>query len=143
MYKYSNCTGDRRPCFRYTNSTIPPLLISTISRCGCIGRFVSDLVGNPEDRFWFNMCNTNIFLFYVVHEIDVIVKVFISVPYLNFVTNASPCFTLMSYKINHERISYHYRCCYSCYNFPGIANIKVVHRISIQIWGDNPSCVVE
>ena len=30
--KQSNCTADQRLCFRYTNSTIPPLLKSKISR---------------------------------------------------------------------------------------------------------------
>ena len=51
----SNCTADQRLCLRFTDSTIPPLLIPKISRlaffCACIGRIVSDLVGNPEDRF--------------------------------------------------------------------------------------------
>ena len=48
--------ADQRLCFRYIDSTIPllskfrnfkPLAIF----CGCTVRFVSDLVGNPEDRF--------------------------------------------------------------------------------------------
>ena len=39
---------------RYTDSTIPLLLKSKISSLllsSVTGRFVSDLVGNPEDRF--------------------------------------------------------------------------------------------
>ena len=45
-----------RLCFRYTDRTISLLLKSEISSfwvcfCDCTGRFVSDLVGNPEDRF--------------------------------------------------------------------------------------------
>ena len=42
-------TADQRLCFRYIDSTIKiqPLAIF----CGCRARFVSDLVGNPEDRF--------------------------------------------------------------------------------------------
>ena len=50
-----NCEGnrkaDQRLCFPYTDSTIirnfKPLAIF----CGCTAWFVSDLVGNPEDRF--------------------------------------------------------------------------------------------
>ena len=46
----SNCTADQRLCFRYTDSTIPPLLIPIFKIlaffCGCTGLFVSDLVGN-------------------------------------------------------------------------------------------------
>ena len=41
-------------CFHYTDSTISLLPKSEISNFffwGCTGRFVSDLVGNPEDRF--------------------------------------------------------------------------------------------
>ena len=54
-----NRTADQRLCFRYTDSTIPylskirdykPLAIF----CICTARFVSDLVGNPEDRFSHN-----------------------------------------------------------------------------------------
>ena len=60
----SNCTADQRLCFRYKDSTIPPLLNPTPPPpqkkiiikilalfCGCIGRFASDLAGIPEDRF--------------------------------------------------------------------------------------------
>ena len=54
----SNCTVDQSLFFRYTDSTILPLLIPKISRdsfrlwvYGCIDRFVSDLVGNLEDQF--------------------------------------------------------------------------------------------
>ena len=47
--------ADQRLCFCYKDSTIPllpeqnfkPLAIL----CGCTAWFVSDLVGNPEDRF--------------------------------------------------------------------------------------------
>ena len=49
---YSNCEADQRLCFRYMDSTISLLLNSEISSfCVCTGQFVSDLVGNPEDRF--------------------------------------------------------------------------------------------
>ena len=47
----SNCEADQRLCFGYMDSTIPLLLTTEISMCNCTGRFVSDLVGNPEDRF--------------------------------------------------------------------------------------------
>ena len=54
-----NREADQRLCFRYTDSAIPllpkirkfkPL---TILR-DCTARFVSDLVGNPEERFSHN-----------------------------------------------------------------------------------------
>ena len=45
----SNCEADQRPCFHYTDSTIPPLLKSEISSFWPSSFF--DLVGNPEDRF--------------------------------------------------------------------------------------------
>ena len=55
-----NREADQRLCFRYTDSTIPLLPIKirkfkplTIF-CDCTARFVSDLVGNPEDRFSHN-----------------------------------------------------------------------------------------
>ena len=39
-------------CFHYIDSNIPLLPISEISSfCGCTNWLVSDLVGNPEDRF--------------------------------------------------------------------------------------------
>ena len=52
-----NCEADQHLCFRYTDSTIPLLPKSEISipnlaiSCGCTAWFVSELVGNPEDRF--------------------------------------------------------------------------------------------
>ena len=51
-----NSEADQRLCFRYTDSTIPLLPKIYIFKplailCGCTAWFVSDLVGNPEDRF--------------------------------------------------------------------------------------------
>ena len=50
-----NHEADQRLCFRHKDSTISLLHKSEISRlaipCGSTARFVSDLVGNPEDRF--------------------------------------------------------------------------------------------
>ena len=52
-----NCAADQRICFRYIVSTIPPLPKSEINFkplaifCGFAAGFLSDLVGNPEDRF--------------------------------------------------------------------------------------------
>ena len=53
-----NRTADQRLCFRYTDRTIP-LLPKSVSKsltilCGCTARFVSDLVGDPEDWFFHN-----------------------------------------------------------------------------------------
>ena len=54
----NNCAADQCLCFCYKGSTIPLLPKSKISSlamfCGCTARFVSDLVGNPEDRFSHN-----------------------------------------------------------------------------------------
>ena len=52
----SNCTADLRLCFHDSDSTIALLLKSQNSKslaffCDCTGWFVSDLVGNPKDRF--------------------------------------------------------------------------------------------
>ena len=47
----SNCEADQRLCFRFTDSTLSLLLKLLACFCDCTGRFVSDLVGNPEDRF--------------------------------------------------------------------------------------------
>ena len=41
-----NSEADQRLCFRYWDSTIPPLLNSKISSFYFTGRFVSDLFGN-------------------------------------------------------------------------------------------------
>ena len=51
-----NREADQRLCFRYTDSTIPLLPKSENFQplaifCDCTAWFVSDLVGNPEDRF--------------------------------------------------------------------------------------------
>ena len=50
-----NLEADQCLCFRYTDSTIPLLpkdenSILLAILCGCTDWFVSDLVGNPEDR---------------------------------------------------------------------------------------------
>ena len=42
--------ADQRLCFRYIYSTIPIF-------CDCTARFVSDLVGNPKDRFSHDAAN--------------------------------------------------------------------------------------
>ena len=54
-----NREADQRLCFRYTDNTTP--LLTTYENfkhlanfCDCTARFVSDLVGNPEDRFSHN-----------------------------------------------------------------------------------------
>ena len=55
----ANREADQRLCFRYIDSTIP--LLSYIRNFkslailySCTAWFVSDLVGNPEDRFSHN-----------------------------------------------------------------------------------------
>ena len=52
----SNCEADQRLCFHYTDSTIPLYTYTKNFKplaCfyDCTGRFVSDLIGNHEDRF--------------------------------------------------------------------------------------------
>ena len=54
-----NREADQHLCFSLMDSTIPLLLKSKKIKplaifCGCTARFVSDLVGNPEDRFSHN-----------------------------------------------------------------------------------------
>ena len=46
----NNCAANQHLCFRYTYNTIP-LLPKSSFFCGCTFQFVSDLVGNAEDRF--------------------------------------------------------------------------------------------
>ena len=61
-----NREADQRLCFRYTDTAIPLLSKSENFKllaifCGCTARFVSYLVGYPEDRFSHNeahMVNT-------------------------------------------------------------------------------------
>ena len=55
----SNCAADQRLCFHYTDSNNPSTtLIRTFKPltifCGYTARFVSDLVGSPEDWFSHN-----------------------------------------------------------------------------------------
>ena len=53
----SNCAADQRLCFRFTDTTNhKPLAIF----CGCIEWFVSDQVGNPEDRFSHNEAHNKV-----------------------------------------------------------------------------------
>ena len=51
----SNCTNDQRLYFRNTDSTITPLQFLSFNLPAlffdCTDRFMSDLFGNPEDRF--------------------------------------------------------------------------------------------
>ena len=45
-----NRAADQRICFRYMECAIPLLPKPLAIFCGCPAWFVSDLVGNPEDR---------------------------------------------------------------------------------------------
>ena len=47
----SNCEADQRLCFRCTDSTTPRNFKLLAIFYSCTAWFVSDLVGNPEDRF--------------------------------------------------------------------------------------------
>ena len=49
-----NRETDQRLCFRYIASTIPLLPKPITIFSDCAARFVSDQVGNPEDRFSHN-----------------------------------------------------------------------------------------
>ena len=51
-----HCAADQFLCFRYIDRTVPLLPKSEISSLlpffnGCTVQFVSDLVGNPKDKF--------------------------------------------------------------------------------------------
>ena len=64
-----NREADRRLCFRYTDSTFPPLFIPKIFKilgffCDCTGWFVLDLVGNPN--CWFCHAQAQIFVLTMV-----------------------------------------------------------------------------
>ena len=41
---------DQRLCFRSIDNTIPLISKPLVIFCGCTAPFVSELVGNPEDR---------------------------------------------------------------------------------------------
>ena len=64
---YCNCAADQRLCFHYTDCAIP-LIIQTVKPlaifCGCTAQFVSDLVGNPEDRFSHNEAQIPVVYFF-------------------------------------------------------------------------------
>ena len=58
-----NCAADQRHCFCYIDSTIHLLPKSEIFKplaifCGCAAWFVSNLAGNPEDRFSHDVAHT-------------------------------------------------------------------------------------
>ena len=59
----NNCAADQRLCFRYIESTMS-------LRLGCTARFVTILVGNPEDRSFFvsrlKCCSSDIFQTFLV-----------------------------------------------------------------------------
>ena len=62
-----NCEADQRICFRYTDSKIS-LLFKLLARdCDCKYRFVSDLVGNPEDLASRLKCNARRILYIFKH----------------------------------------------------------------------------
>ena len=48
---HDNREADQCLCFHYMDSIIPLLPKPLPIFCDCIARFMSDLVGNPEDRF--------------------------------------------------------------------------------------------
>ena len=61
---------DQRLCFCYKDSTVPLLSKSEVSSlysafCGCAAWFVSDLVGNLDDRF--SRDTVHISIFVVLH----------------------------------------------------------------------------
>ena len=49
-----NREADQRLCFRYTDSRVPLLPKPLVIFCGSTARFMSDQIGNPEDRFSHN-----------------------------------------------------------------------------------------
>ena len=76
-------SADQRLRFRYTDSTIPLLPKSEIPSLWPSARFMSDLVGNPQDRFSHNKARGNICemsfqvdldFFVTDYQIDVVLK---------------------------------------------------------------------
>ena len=63
---HGNRDADQGLHFRYTDSTLPLLHISEISRlaifCGCTARFVSDQVGNQKVGFLMTRLNYVVFV---------------------------------------------------------------------------------
>ena len=55
-----NREADQRLCFRFMASRIPLLFKPLSIFCGCTARFVSELVGSPED--WFSHNEAHILL---------------------------------------------------------------------------------
>ena len=53
-------------CFRYIDSTIPLFPKSETIACGCTDGFVSNLVGNPEDRCFFSLRVSAVFCLAIV-----------------------------------------------------------------------------
>ena len=47
----SNCEADQCLCFCYPSTFKIQIFKALIFFCDCTAQFVSDLVGNPEDRF--------------------------------------------------------------------------------------------
>ena len=64
----SNCTADQRLCFSYTDSTISLLLKFKLLAIfyTCTARFLSDHVGNPEDRF--SCVTAHIWMVFLNHD---------------------------------------------------------------------------
>ena len=78
---HSHCAAEQRLCFRYTDSTIPLLPKSENFKplaifCGCTAWFVSDLVGNPEDRFSHNQAHIKVGYEVGLNYIDMSVECF-------------------------------------------------------------------
>ena len=60
-----NPEADQRLCFRYKDCPIPPwskYFKALAIFCDCTARFVSDLVGNPEDQFSHNEAHIMFFI---------------------------------------------------------------------------------
>ena len=67
-----NRTADQRLCFRYIDTQslcfLNPNFKPLAKFSDCTARFVSDLVGNPDDRFSHNKAHMSVFISYPVRD---------------------------------------------------------------------------
>ena len=74
-----NRTADQRLCFRYKDVQslffLNPKFKPPTIFCGCTDRFVSDLVGDPEDRFSHNKAHIEAGgIIRILHECEVLIE---------------------------------------------------------------------
>ena len=75
-----NREADQRLSFRYTDSTIPllPKSVKPLAIfCGCTGRFVWDLVGNPKTGFLITMLKYHKYAYFLLVKCENVLQKFL------------------------------------------------------------------